>query len=447
MRKTLTVAAELAIRYLENLDSAPVAARANASTLRERLARPLGDAGIPPEQVVADLVRDVEDGILGSTSGRFFAWVLGGALPAALAADWLTSVWDQSSTLAASGPAAAVVEEIAGEWLKDVLNLPRGASFAFVSGCQMAHITCLTIARRALLTRAGWDVEQKGLSGAPAVRIIAGEQRHGSVDRAIRFVGFGTANVSLIPWEALEETLAADPNRPTIVVLQAGEINTGAFDSFETLIPLAKRYGAWVHVDGAFGLWAAASPKYRHLVRGVEAADSWATDGHKWLNVPFDCGYAFVADPAAHRDAVAYRAPYLTYDSDVRDAIDWTPEWSRRARAFPTYAALRQLGKQGITELVDRCCGYAHQLVEGIGALPGTEILWRPILNQGLIGFGDASTDGVIAAICQEGETYFWGTTWSGRRVMRVSVCNWRTTDRDVERAIASVARVLGGAA
>ncbi len=432
MHETLNSATALALRYLDTLDEAPVALRENVETLRARLSKALADPGLPPEQVIAELVRDVEGGILASSGGRFFAWVIGGVLPAALAADWLTSTWDQNSAIVASGSAAALVEETAGEWLKDLLGLPREASFALVTGCQMAHITCLTVARRALLASRGWDVEQQGLSGSPAVRVIGGEQRHGSIDRGLRFLGFGSSNVAYIPWDWLEATLGREPDRPTIVILQAGEINTGVFDAFEELIPLAKRYGAWVHVDGAFGLWAAASPKYRHLTKGVAAADSWATDGHKFLQVPFDCGYAFVADAEAHRATTSYRAPYLTHDSAVREAFDWTPEWSRRARGFPTYAALRQLGRQGVAELVERCCDYTRALVEGIGALPGVEVLCEPTLNQGLVSFGDGRTDQVIAAICKDGEVYFGGTTWRGRRAMRVCVCNWRTTSRDV---------------
>lgn len=247
----------------------------------------------------------------------------------------------------------------------------------------------------------------------------------------------------------MEQALKSDPDVPTILLLQAGDVNIGAYDSFQTLIPIAKRYGAWVHVDGAFGLWAAASPLYRHFLQGVEAADSWATDGHKWLNVPYDCGYAFVADPDSHRASMSYRAPYLTHDAKARDQMDWTPEWSRRARGFATYAALRQLGRKGVAELVERCCRHAHALVTRIGSLPGAETLWEPTINQGLVRFldpkadHDRRTDEVIARILETGEAFFGGTTWRSRRAMRVSVCNWQTSEQDVDRAVQAVANVL----
>ena len=315
--------------------------------------------------------------MLGSAGGRFFGWVIGGVLPAAMAADWLTSAWQQNAALYACSPAASVVEETVGNWLKEILHLPSSASFALVSGCQMAHVTCLAAARHALLARRGWDVEAEGLFGAPPIRILSSSERHGSFERAVRMLGFGHARIRLLPVDTegrlAPETLAAeleqDPTAPTIVLLQAGDINIGAYDSFATLIPIAKRYEAWVHVDGAFGLWAGASPRLRHLVKGVEQADSWATDGHKWLNVPFDSGFAFVADPEAHRASLSIRAAYLTHATDARDQVDWNPEWSRRARGFPAYAALRQLGRDGLAEVIERCCRHAHSLVMRIGEL------------------------------------------------------------------------------
>ncbi len=318
-REPLQTAARHALAHIENLDALPVAATASLETLRARLARPLTDDGAPPAQVIEDLVSDSAGGIVASAGGRFYSWVIGGSVPAALAADWLTSAWDQNAGLYAAGPAAALVEEIAGEWLKELLGIPAGASFAFVTGCQMAHVTCLAAARHAVLERRGWDVEARGLSGAPAIRLLASRERHGSVKRAVRLLGMGSDNLIGLDTDdqgrldphALEQALAADPDSPSIVVLQAGELNTGVFDAFEQLIPIAKRYNAWVHVDGAFGLWAAASPRFRHFCAGAGAADSWATDGHKWLNVPYDCGYAFVADPNAHRAAMSYQASYL----------------------------------------------------------------------------------------------------------------------------------------
>ncbi|MDP8983300.1 MAG: pyridoxal-dependent decarboxylase [Acidobacteriota bacterium] len=451
-RTTLGAALEHSLAHLDNLDSTPVGATASLATLRARLGRPLADEGVGAAQVIADLARDVEGGIIGSAGGRFYAWVVGGALPAALAADWLTAAWDQNAGLYASGPAAAVVEEAAGAWIKDLLGLPSQASFALVTGCQMAHVTCLAAARYALLARRGWDVALKGLYGAPHIRLITTREGHGSVDRAIRLLGLGRQQVVELPTDAegrmrvdaLEQAFVADPAAPTIVLLQAGDVNIGAFDRFKAIIPVARRHPAWVHVDGAIGLWAAVSPRYRHLLEGVGQADSWATDGHKWLNVPYDCGYAFVADAESHRASMSHRAPYLTHDDQARDQMDWNPEWSRRARGFPTYAALRELGRQGIADLVERCCAHAHALVTRIGALPGAEVLWTPVINQGLVRFtDDRRTDEVIAAVMATGEAFFGGTTWRGMRAMRVSVSNWRTSEGDLERAVRAIARVL----
>lgn len=384
-------------------------------------------------------------------------------MPAALAADWLTATWDQNAALYATSPAAAIAEEIAGGWLKEILGLPAAASFALVSGCQMAHVTCLAAARHAVLAKQGWDVEERGLYGSPPVRIISSTQRHGSIERALRLLGMGRSHVIDLPTDAqarlqpevLEKALGTlPPSTPTIVLLQAGDVNTGSCDPFDGLIPLAKHHGAWVHVDGAFGLWALASPRYRHLVRGVQAADSWATDGHKWLNVPHDCGYAFVADSQSHHDSLSHRAAYITHDAEARDEMDWNPEWSRRARGFATYAALRQLGRQGIADLIERCCRHAHAIVMGIGSLRGAEAVWEPTLNQGLVRFLDSKpgatdkdhdrrTEQVIAAILESGEAFFGATTWRGRRAMRVSVCSWQTSQPDVERVVHAVAKVL----
>jgi glutamate/tyrosine decarboxylase-like PLP-dependent enzyme len=465
-RKPLEASLANALSYLNSLDRNSVGATADLHTLRGRLAKPLANAGVAPEEVIRELVRDVEGGIIGSAGGRFFAWVIGGSVPAALAADWLTSAWDQNAGLYATAPAAAMVEEIAGNWLKEILGLPKEASFAFVTGCQMAHATCLAAARHALLAKRGWNVEQHGLFGAPPIRILTSDQRHGTFERAVRLVGLGLSQITLIPSDAqgalraedLQRALEADRAAPTLVLLQAGDVNTGAYDSFETLIPIAKRYGAWVHVDGAFGLWAAASPRFQHLVKGVDRADSWATDGHKWLNVPYDCGYAFVRDAEPHTASMSHRESYLIHAAEARDQMDWNPEWSRRARGFPTYAALRQLGRDGVAALVDSCCRHAHSLVTQIGQLPGAETLAVPIVNQGLVRFidtrqgasesdHDRRTDQVIAAINASGEAFFGGTTWRGRRAMRISVSGWQTTDEDVERVLKAVAGALRASA
>jgi len=466
-RDSLTLAAQHALSHLENLDRLPVTAAASLETLRSRFGKPLAAEGLPPERVVEELVRDAEGGLIGSAGGRFFAWVVGGSLPAALAADWLTAAWEQNAGIYVAGPAAAVTEEVAGQWLKELLGIPAHASFAFVTGCQMAHATCLAAARHALLARRGWNVERQGLYGAPPIRIVTSDERHGSFDRAVRLLGLGLDQVVRLPSDrqgrmradALERALAdgagpASAGGPTIVLLLAGDLNIGAYDSFETLIPIARRHDAWVHVDGAFGLWAAASPRYRHLTAGVEAADSWATDGHKWLNVPYDCGYAFIADPVAHRAAMSHRESYLAHHHEARDQMDYNPEWSRRARGFPTYAALRQLGRDGVAALVERCCTHARSLVLRIGHLPGAEVVWEPTINQGLVRFldpkpeaseedHDRRTDAVIARILETGEVFIGGTTWRGRRAMRVSVCNWQTSEADVERSVQAVAQAL----
>jgi glutamate/tyrosine decarboxylase-like PLP-dependent enzyme len=378
-RPALELVLQEALEYLDHLDDRSVSATATLSELRVRLQKTLNEESIPAQDVVADLVRDTRGGLLGSAGGRFFAWAIGGSVPAALGADWLTSAWDQNAALYACGPAAAVVEEVAGTWIKQLLGLPISASFAFVSGCQMAHVTCLAAARHELLAQRHWDVEQTGLAGSPPIRVFA-SNRHGSIGRAVRLLGIGEANVVDLPLndseqvsaEALEEELNRAIGLPTIVILQAGDLNTGSFDRFEKVIPVAHRYSAWVHVDGAFGLWAASS-RYRPLTKGFEQADSWATDGHKWLNVPYDCGYAFVARPTAHRAALSHRASYLVHDTEARDQIDWNPEWSRRGRGFATYAALRELGKAGIESLVNRCCFYVQ---EGV---PYARV-WRTLL-------------------------------------------------------------------
>jgi glutamate/tyrosine decarboxylase-like PLP-dependent enzyme len=462
-RPVLECALQHALTYLDHLDQSPLADTASLETLRERVGRPLAEAGLPPEQVIDDLVADTAGGVVGSAGGRFFGWVIGGSLPAALGADWLTSAWDQNAASYACAPAEAVIEEVCGGWLKDLLGLPNQASFALTSGCQMAHVTGLASARHALLARRGWDVERDGLGRAPHIRILSGDQFHGSITRAARLLGLGTGSVIGLPVNAagqleragLEQALAEAPDALTIVLLQAGDLNIGAYDPFEELIPLAHRYGAWVHVDGAFGLWVNASPRHKHLLEGVERADSWATDGHKWLNVPYDSGFAFVAQPGPHRAAMAYEASYISHNDQVREQKDWNPEWSRRGRGPAVYSALRQLGRQGVAALIDGCCAAAHRLVLGIAALPGAELVWEPQVNQGLVRFRDprpaateaehdAWTDAVTRAVLGTGEAFFSNTTWRGRRCMRVSVCNWQTGTREVDRAVAAVARVLG---
>lgn len=451
-----------ALDFLDSLDQRPVAARDDRDALRSKLASALPEHGEPAARIIDALVDGVADGLNASTGGRFFAWVIGGNLPAALAADWLNTAWDQNGALHATSPALGVLEEISGAWLKDLLGLPEGASFALVTGCQMSHATCLAAARNKVLADHGWDVESDGLAGAPVIKVLGSHSCHGSVERAVRLLGIGKNNQlgldadrdGRLDPESLRAALEANRGRATIVVLQAGEINTGIFDDFETLIPIAHEYDAWVHVDGAFGLWAAASPRYMHLMRGCGQADSWSTDGHKWLNVPFDCGYAFVAHPENHRRAMSHRASYLVHAKQARDPMDYNPEWSRRGRAVSTYAALRELGREGVARLVDDCCRHAYALVTGIGALDGAELLRTPIINQGLVRFLDPHpdageeqharrTDEIIAAINASGEAYFSGSTWQGRRCMRVSVCSWQTSEEDVARSIRAAASAI----
>jgi len=461
MGTILQLAARHAGAHLDGLDRTSVAATATLEELRARLGVELKSDGVPAEQVIEDLVAATAGGHLGCAGGRFFAWVIGGALPSALAADWLASAWDQNAALYACGPAAAIVEEVAGAWLKTVLELPAEASFAFTTGCQMAHMTCLAAARHALLASSGWNVEADGLGGAPPVRILVNDQRHGSIERAARFLGFGTK--ALRPIEtggdgrisaaALDRALRSGVG-PVILVLNAADLNIGACDDFRALIPAARAAGAWIHVDGAFGLWAKVSPTRRHLVDGVELADSWATDAHKWLNTPKDNGLAFVRRPEAHRAAMTLTASYLETGGDARDQIDWTPDWTRRARGFAVYAALRELGHSGLADLIDRCCEHAATLTLGIGGMRGAELVAAPTLNQGLVRFldprpdatgpdHDRRTEQTIAAINATGEAFFSGTTWQGRRAMRISVCNWRTNERDIARTLRAVATAL----
>lgn len=451
-----------AANFLEGLESRSVAPSATLDELRRSLGRRLPESGIPAEQVIDELVRDAEAGILGSAGGRFFGWVIGGGVPAAVAADWLTATWDQNAALYACGPAAAVVEEITGGWLKELLRLPKEASFAFTTGTQQGHVTALAAARSWLLDNCGWNVRRDGLAGSPPLRVLCGGAQHASIDRAIQLLGLGTKaidNVGVdrdhrIDIDQMEREFTEHPDVPTIVCLQAGEINTGAFDPFIDACRLAHRYGAWVHIDGAFGLWATTSPRYEQLTAGIEQADSWTTDGHKWLNVPFDSGFVFVRDRAAHHAAMTIQASYLVTADDgdagaARDQIDWNPEWSRRGRGMAVYAAIRSLGRSGISAMIERCADHAHRLVTELGALPNVEVLVAPAINQGLVRFladngdHDSHTDEVIRRIQAGGEAWFGGTTWNGVRAMRVSVINWQTTTTDIDRAITAVRETI----
>jgi glutamate/tyrosine decarboxylase-like PLP-dependent enzyme len=450
-RRVLERAAALGIEYLESLDGRPVRPVASIEELRQAFDVPLPDAPTEPLEVIEQLARDADPGLTATGGGRYFGFVVGGAVPAALAADWLTAAWDQNAGLALLTPSASVAEEVAGKWLKELLRIPSDASFALVTGCQMAHATALVAARHHVLAAVGHDVEVEGLSGGPAIRIVAGAKRHGTVDRALRFVGLGTACVREVPADdqgrMVVDGLAgvlAESDAPTIVIAQIGEVNTGACDDLAAIADACEAAGAWLHVDGAFGLWAAASPSLRHLVAGSERADSWATDAHKWLNVPYDVGVAFCAHPDSHRAALGIRSAYLLHAADAeagRDPLDWTPEHSRRGRGFSTYAALRSLGRGGVAELVETTCARARSLAAALAELPGCEILNEVVLNQVLFRFeDDEATDAFIAAVQSAGEAWLGGTLWDGRRAVRLSVSCWRTSEDDVLRAAAAFA-------
>jgi glutamate/tyrosine decarboxylase-like PLP-dependent enzyme len=446
-RELLRRTAELAGDFLDSLERRPVWPPASVDELRGALGGPLQDEPLDPIAVVEELARAVDPGVVGIPGGRYFGFVIGGALPASLAADWLTAVWDQNAGLVVGGPSAAVVEEVAGAWLKDLLGIPAAASFSFVTGCQMAHVTGLAAARHAVLEEAGWDVERHGLGGAPWIHVFVGGKRHVTIDRALRLLGLGSDCAirvevddqgRMLP-DALAEALRSHDG-PAIVCTQVGEVNTGAIDPLPEIADACADRQAWLHVDGAFGLWAAASPTLAPIVAGLDRADSWATDAHKWLNVPYDCGLAFVAEPAAHRAAMRLVAEYLVVDEkEVRDAMDWTPEFSRRARGFAVYAALRSLGRSGVAELVERCCRHARTFGDELARLPGCEVLNEIVLNQVLLRFADdATTRAVLAAVQASGEAWMSGTTWDGRAAIRLSVSNWRTSDDDVARTVAA---------
>lgn len=456
--KAIEAAFTHATRYLERQREHPAGVVVNPQELKAKFAQQLQNESIDGERVIDELVQSAQEGLLGSTGGRFFGWVIGGSLPAALAADWLVSTWDQNAAMYACSPASAIAEEVAGTWLKDILNLPREASFAFVTGCQMAHFTALAAARHRLLANRGWNVEANGLFGAPKIQILTTSNRHESLLRAARFAGFGTSAIVEIEQDdsgrmradALKRHLEKHSEQPTIVVLQAGDINCGQFDVFGETCAVAHEHNAWVHVDGAFGLWAATSAKYRHLVKDCEQADSWATDGHKWLNVPFDSGFVCIRDSEAHRSAMTIQASYLTAgDKTARDQIDWNPDWSRRARGFAVYAALRSLGREGIAALVDNCCDVASSLTNQIDSLADTEVLAVPLINQGLVRFlapdgeHDTFTNAVIEEIKKQGKVWFGATTWRGMRAMRISVCNWQTSTDDIACIVEEVANAL----
>ena len=461
MRELLGETAGLAANYLEAIEERPVGWSVSVEELRSRLGGPLPERPSDPREVITHLADAVEPGLVASPGGRYFGFVIGGAAPATIAADWLTSVWDQNAGLYACGPSAAVVEEVAGAWTAELLGLPGEVSFGFVTGCQMAHFTALAAARHRVYAKLGWDVNERGLIGAPAIRVLVGAERHASVDRAVRYLGFGTDCMVLVPADgqgrmmpsALRDAIGAGAG-PTIVCAQAGNVNTGSFDPLDEIADIAHEADAWLHVDGAFGLWAGASPALRHLVSGVERADSWATDAHKWLNVPYDSGIAFCADPDAHQASMSVRAGYLVQadSGGPRDQLDFNPEFSRRARGFPVYAAVRALGRSGVAELIERCCAHARRFAEALADAPDIEVLNEVVLNQVLVRFIDQEGDhdrytrAVIKAVQDDGTCWLGGTSWHGVEAMRISVSNWSTTTEDVERSIEAILCAAAGA-
>jgi glutamate/tyrosine decarboxylase-like PLP-dependent enzyme len=444
----MTRAYELAADFLDTLHDRPVWPRVTYQEMLEALGGELPAAGLDPVDVVGDLARLADPGIAGTAGGRFFGFVIGGELPAALGADWLTSVWDQNAGLNSLAPAAAAAETVAGAWIVDTLGLPRGTGVGLVTGAMMANYTCLSAARHAVLARHGWDVNGRGLFEAPRVRVAVGRDRHDTIDRAVRFLGLGqdavrevaTDSQGRLDTAALASVLEADSG-PAIVCLQAGEVHTGAFDAFADAIEIARSHDAWVHVDGAFGLWAAASLRLRHLTDGMAAADSWATDAHKTLNVPYDCGVALVRDPAALVAVFGVEADYLI--GGAGDPTERVPELSRRARGFPVWAALRSLGRDGLAALIDQLCARATQMATGLAQIPGVEVVNDVVFTQVMTSFGDdARTAEVGRRLLAGGEAVFTPATWRGRGVQRCALSSWVTTAADVDRTLEAVRRV-----
>ena len=433
--------------WLGSQTDRPVPPRLTADQVAQGLDGGLPDGPSDPADVVDLLAEHAEPGLMAMPSGRFFGWVIGGTLPAALATDWLVSAWDQNTGMRYATPATAAVEGVAAGWLLDVLGLPADADVGFVTGGTMANFTGLAAGRQHVLTEAGWDLDRDGLTGAPRVRVLVGADRHTTVDLALRYLGLGSPtpvdvdDQGRIRPDALAEALDAGDG-PTIVALQAGNLHSGAFDPFREPIATAHAHNAWVHIDGAFGLWAAASPSLRHLTDGHDAADSWATDAHKTLNTPYDCGIAVVAHPQPLRAAMGAHASYLVHSSGPGDPFDKVPELSRRARGVPVWAALRSLGRSGVADLVDGLVGHAQQLADGIGSIEGAEILHDVVFTQVCASFGsDEHTRAVTERLLADGTAWMSGSRWRDRDVLRVSVSNWSTDEDDVARSIEAVRR------
>jgi glutamate/tyrosine decarboxylase-like PLP-dependent enzyme len=450
-RAALDRAFASAVEFLAALETRPVWPRAGVEEMRAALGGPLATDGVPAAQVVDELATAADPGLVGISGGRFYGFVIGGALPAALAADWLTSVWDQNAGLTSLSPAAAAAEQVAGGWLLDLLDLPAASSVGFVTGGQMANFSCLAAARHAVLSKADWDVAERGLVGSPGIRLLVGDDRHDTVDRAARYLGLGRRDV--VPVTADDQgrmttdgllAALAGGEGPAIVCLQAGEVHTGAFDPFGPLIEIAHGHDAWVHVDGAFGLWARAARSTRRLTDGLEGADSWSTDAHKTLNVPYDSGIAIVADPTWVRAAFGVRADYLITGQD--DPFERTPELSRRARGFPVWAALRSLGTEGVAGLVERLCANARRMADGLRGIDGLEVVNEVVFTQVLVRCDDDDTTRELGRlVLADGTCAVTPAEWRGRAVQRCSMSSWLTTEADVDASVDAIRHLLDG--
>jgi glutamate/tyrosine decarboxylase-like PLP-dependent enzyme len=453
-RQLLERTARLAADYREALGERKVRALLSPAELERALAVPLTDTGENAGEVIESLAQIAARGALASAGGRFFGFVIGSSTPAALAADWLVSAWDQNAGLYATSPLVAAIETVTAGWLCELAGLPPATTVGFVTGCQMASFTGLAAARHRVLGKVGWDVEAQGLFGAPPIEVLVSDEAHYTIFLALRMLGLGASRLRRVPADrqgrmradALAQLLAT-VNGPCIVCAQAGNVNSGGFDPLAEIASLTHAHGGWLHVDGAFGLWAAAAPQRAHLVRGIAEADSIATDGHKWLNVPYDCGIVFCADAQAHRAAMSLSAPsqaapYLATSTQLRDPHEYVPEESRRGRAIPVYAALRALGRLGLGELIERNCRQAQRFAAGLTAA-GYEVLNEVVLNQVVVVFGDAERTRRVAAALQEDGTCWCGTTvWQGRTAMRISLSSYATTDADVDKSLAAMLRI-----
>jgi glutamate/tyrosine decarboxylase-like PLP-dependent enzyme len=445
----LTRTAELSLRYLATLPERPVGARVDATAIADKIRVALPDSPEDPLAVIERLARDVEPGLVATAGPRYFGFVTGGALPASIAADWLATAWDQNAAFQVMSPAAAAAEEVAGEWMKDLLGIREATSHGITTGAGLANTVGVATARHAVLAQVGYDVEKRGLFGAPEIAVILGEEAHATISTTLQYLGLGYERVIRVPADAqgcmraepLADALRAARDKPVIVCAQAGNVNTGGCDPLAAIADAVDAHpNAWLHVDGAFGLWASAVPRLRHLVAGVERADSWSTDSHKWLNVGYDSGFVATRDAKAHRAAMALAAPYLV-SSASRDPSDWVLESSRRARGFALYAVLRSLGQGGVRDLIDRCCTLARALADRLRAAPDVAVLNDVVLNQVLVRFGDddAKTRAVIARVQNDGVAWMGGTTWRGKAAMRISVSSWATTEQDIDRTAQSI--------